>query len=151
MGPRTGPQFAGALAEVAPAVLVEVVVAVVVVVEEEEEEEEDAVATAIQSGPSSNNGLLVTFVWPLPSAFITKISRLAPGASASEAKAIFVPSGDQTGWKSHADGLFVRFTWPLPSAFMTKISGLPVWKEVKAIRVPSGDQSGSEFAHRSCW
>jgi hypothetical protein len=76
---------------------------------------------------------------------MTKISS-SPIAPRSVAKAIFVPSADQDGWKSHP-GLLVRFVWPLPSAFMTKISGLSPCSDhignlVKAIRVPSGDQAG---------
>jgi hypothetical protein len=83
--------------------------------------------------------LLVRLVWPLPSAFMTKISLVPP----PDSKTILVPSGDQAGERS-ADGVLVRFVWPLPSAFMTTISRPPVTPrfEAKAILAPSGDQFG---------
>ena len=63
-------------------------------------------------------GLLVTFVTPLPSVFMTKMSRLP---ERDEEKAIFVPSGDHDGdWSVAA--LLVRLVCPLPSACMTQTS-----------------------------
>jgi hypothetical protein len=46
--------------------------------------------------PSSESGLFVRFVCPLPSLFMTRMSKPAPG-STSLSNAIFVPSGDQSG------------------------------------------------------
>jgi hypothetical protein len=72
-----------------------------------------------------------------------KMSSLASVLVASrlEAKAIFVPSGDQAGSKS-SNGLLVRLVCPDPSAFITKISSSPVRLLTKAIFEPSGDQAG---------
>jgi hypothetical protein len=84
-----------------------------------------AKASFVPSGDQSGScslpiGLLVKFVWSLPSAFMTKRSKLPVRR---EAKAIFVPSGDQAGCQSSA-GLLDRFVWPPPPAFMTKTSQL---------------------------
>ena len=68
-----------------------------------------------QSGPSSKAGPLVKLVGPVPSAFMTKISK-AP--SRLLVKAICVPSGDQAGRESLA-ALPDRLVGPVPSAFMT--------------------------------
>jgi hypothetical protein len=58
---------------------------------------------------------------------------------AREPKAIFVPSGDQSGRTSNTE-VFVTFVWSLPSAFMTKMSPMsPLRTPVKAILPPSGD------------
>ena len=94
-----------------------------------------------QSGAKSVTELFVRFVWPLPSAFMTKISLLKVPAPRSVVKTIRVPSGDHAGSQSNVAGLLVTFVWPLPSAFMTKISQLPP-RLLKAILVPSGDQAG---------
>ena len=50
-----------------------------------------------QEGRESAAGLLVSLVWPEPSAFITYISVLP---SRKEWKAMLAPSGDQEGTRS---------------------------------------------------
>ena len=56
-------------------------------------------------------------------------------------KAIFVPSGDQSGLAS-IPGAVVSWVTSLPSAFITKMSVSKPTSLVKAILVPSGDQAG---------
>src|SRR3954469_13827469 len=75
--------------------------------------------------------LFVRFVWPEPSAFITKIS-LPP--TTSRTNAILVLSGDQVGAVSSA-GSLVRFVEVEPSGLATTISESPAapMMEAKAI------------------
>jgi hypothetical protein len=71
-----------------------------------------------QDGSSSFAESFVTFVCPLPLAFMTQTSNGPAGPNGELEKAIFVPSGDQSGSESDVDDVFVRFVCPLPSEFM---------------------------------
>src|SRR5215207_1355779 len=86
--------------------------------------------------------VLVSCVSPLPSAFITQISRsvVASAPEVPAAKAIRLPSGDHEGSCS-GTGVAVSCLRPLPSAFITEISLLVALVLWKAIREPSGDQT----------
>jgi hypothetical protein len=118
-----------------------------------------------QSGSVSAWGEVgVTFTWPLPLAFMTKMSK---SPSRSVVNAILLPSGDHAGSKSLPPSLVscvVETTltcarkgsnsFPLPGTMgstttlnsmtqMSVLTGPPVsTARVKAIRVPSGAQVG---------
>src|SRR6188472_2297951 len=78
---------------------------------------------------------VVTMTAWLPLAFIVQMA-------SSRWKAIFDPSGDQTGAESALPGAFVRLVCPDPSAFVTYISSLPSRPVSNAIFCPFGDQLG---------
>ena len=59
-------------------------------------------------------GWSVSWVGPLPSAFMTQISPVPPRL---DRNAIFLPSGDHAGSVSDA-GWAVRFVTPVPSGFI---------------------------------
>ena len=71
-----------------------------------------------QIGHASPSSLSVSWVTPVPSAFITKVSK---SPSRSLVKAICLPSGDHAGDRS-SSSLSVSWVTPVPSAFITKIS-----------------------------
>ncbi len=72
----------------------------------------------VQTGTASNTpSLNVSWVTPLPSAFMTKMSSSPP--SRVLWNAMRSPSGDQTG-SSSTKAPEVSWVTPLPSAFMTK-------------------------------
>src|ERR1044072_1311303 len=62
-----------------------------------------------------------------------------------EAKAIFVPSGDQAGVMSSGARLVVRRTWLVPSGFITEMSHVLPMRVWKAIFRPSGENDGHCF------
>jgi hypothetical protein len=101
-----------------------------------------------QLGRSSSPLVVVSRTCPLPSAFITQMSRALEPLKRDHAMRF--PSGDQAGSSSNSL-FFVSRTGSVPSAFMTQISSLdsPISLafcervETNAIRVPSGDHAGS--------
>jgi len=80
---------------------------------------------------------------PVPSAFITRIE-FVRGAS-TPLKAIWRPSGDQTGPLAQT-AVFVKRVRPVPSGFAEKIAHRPPVNDagclLNRIRLPSGDHAG---------
>src|SRR5215211_6187734 len=101
-----------------------------------------------QAGCVSENGLLVSCLRPVPSAFITQISgSVLPSTSKALAtKAILVPSGDQAGSLS-TTGVLVSRRDPDPSVFIPPmpITWMSLPELLKAIFTPSGEKAGSEL------
>lgn len=77
-----------------------------------------------QTGRASSLLLNVNWRKPLPSAFMTKMSRSGP--SRSEAKAIFCPPRARFGSMSAA-GWLVRRTGALPSSLLMTMSQLSLY------------------------
>src|SRR5918997_5694373 len=85
--------------------------------------------------------VFVSWVNPLPSAFIAQISRsVVVSVPEPLTNAILLPSGDQAGSCS-ATVVAVSSLRPVPSAFITAISLLVVLPLMNAILLPSGDHA----------
>src|SRR3990172_4234499 len=87
-----------------------------------------------QSGLASPSGVLVRFVCPVPSEFMTWMSPFLT-------KTILAPSGDQPGSVSPS-GVLVRFVCPPPAAPMIQMSPATL-PSLKAIFVPSAHHAGT--------
>src|SRR5437867_3389817 len=99
----------------------------------------DAEVSWVQTGTASNTpSLNVSWVTPLPSAFMTKMSSSPP--SRVLWNAMRWPSGDQPG-SSSTKSPEVSWVTPLPSAFMTKTGSRPPSRSLEnTMRAPPGDQ-----------
>src|SRR3954452_16446245 len=92
-----------------------------------------------EGAQSSVEESFVRLTAPVPSAFITKMSKRLPTLREN---AIFVPSGDHAGVPSNAASL-VSCVWFVPSACMTQRSySSPTMARTHTTSDPSGDQSG---------
>src|SRR5262249_33176851 len=108
-------------------------------------------AAGCQLGEYSRFAAFVRTTAPEPVTFITSIGLALPW---NDSKAIFVPSGEKTGWSSPTPGPRPLTRLPLaPSASIIQMrrSRTVVLNRSKTIFVPSGDQSGDVSDAAGSW